>query len=238
MDLGCRACPFGKDGAGPVGGAGPDDLKAVRLLVVSDYPGHYEVQAKHPFASKPAVYRVNAKQKVQLRWMNAGEALRTALRILGLNGYTDCWLTNALKCSPAADSGKVKENELDVCTKLWFYDEVMTLHEVNPQLPIWLAGGQALAGFRRTFKLFQQTSINDLRRQVHWWMGHPVVVTWNPAAYCRSEFREAKSHQHPVEVFPLFSEPLPLSPWEMYLRDIQPLASFLNPAVMETNTNE
>jgi uracil-DNA glycosylase family 4 len=227
FDYGCRACPYGNDKAGPVGGVGPSDLSKVRLLVISDYPGHYEVQEGYPFVPKPPVYQSNRSKKIRMSWANAGAALRYALGQLGLNSYDDCWLTNTLKCSPAADSGKVKETELDTCTRLWLYQEVWQLHLVNPKLPIWLAGSQALAGFRRTFKPFPKGSVNDFRRKVTWWLEHPVVVTWNPSAYCRSEFRATLSHSHPDKVKPVFDQLVPLTPWEVYHRDWALLKQFL-----------
>jgi len=228
FDWQCRRCKFGGDESGAVGGAGPDDLSQVRLLVISDYPGHLELQAGYPFVAQAPVYKADRRRKLRLRWANAGAALRYALGELGLNGYTDCWLTNALKCNPRADTGKVKENELDPCSKAWLHQEVWTLHELHPKLPIWLAGSQALKAFQRTFKWQNKGSINDLRRRVHWWLDHPVVVTWNPAAYCRSEFRQAGCHDNPQQVYPLFSEPLPLSPWEVYQRDWELLRPYLN----------
>jgi len=225
FDRHCRACPYGKENA--VGGAGPDDLTAVRLLVISDYPGHYEVQEGYPFVPKPPVYENDRRRKLRMSWANAGAALRYALGQLGLNGYDDCWLTNVLKCSPAAESGKVRETELDTCTRLWLHQEVWQLHLVNPRLPIWLAGNQALAGFRRAFKPFPKGGVNDFRRRVVYWLEHPVVVTWNPATYCRSEFRTPISHSQPNQVRPVFTDLIPLTPWEVYHRDWELLKPFI-----------
>lgn len=224
FDPACRRCPFGGPGRGPVGGAGPNDLRRVKLLVISDYPGRYEVDEGYPFVVVNDVYRKAKKQP--LRWANAGALLRHGLGRLGLDTYTDCWLTNVLKCR-APDDKKVTETQVKVCAEVWLKQELDAITQACPGVPIWIAGALALRVFCQTTRWPVEPNVNLLRRQVLSWYQHPVVVTWNPAVYARSEFREAKAPHQPHEVYPIFSEPLPLTPLWMFYQDLEPLASLV-----------
>lgn len=223
FDRHCQRCSLYK--ARPVGGAGPNDLSRVRLLVVSDYPGHYEVEAGYPFAVVNDEYRCRARAGT--RWANAGALLRHGLLTLGLNSYTDCWLTNAVKCAPKGE-GKVTLSQTKPCAQYWLKPEVTTVLAVRPDLPIWIAGSLALRVFCQTFDWDVPAKVNELRRRVHFYYQHPVVVTWNPAVYTRSEFREVKSLDQPRDVYPIFRQPLILSPLWMFYQDIAPLKGVLS----------
>lgn len=225
FDRNCKRCSFRGEEHVPVGGAGPDDLSKVKLIVVSDYPGHYEVKQGFPFVPQAPGY--TKKNRGVIRWPNAGASLRHIIYShLGLNSYTDCWLTNVLKCNPAQHSGKVQAVQAKVCLSTWFYGELEALFASTPA-PVWVAGNLAFSCFRYAYKDFwqvQRHSLNDLRGQVVEWRGRPIVFTYNPAAYCRSEFRQAIEHKGKiVEARPLYAGVLPGSPWYFFLEDIKPL---------------
>lgn len=218
-----------------VGGAGPDNLQEVKLIVISDFVGHYENLEQFPMVDI-SKYR-EERRKGLLAKLNAGAILRMALKLMyGLNTYNDCWITNAIKCYP----GKVKPLDMHIkaCAITWLTAEFQTLDETIPEVPILIAGGQALKGLAHVYKRGGQElleyGLQGCRRRRGLKLGdHPVVVTFNPATAARSqpklesEIRRGKGEKIHISrnewLYPL----LPGSPVDKFIRDLHLLADYL-----------
>jgi hypothetical protein len=260
----CELCSLGKGDRISVGGAGPDDLSKVKLIVISDHPGYYELQAGYPlYDSTPDVktrYQIALSKQASNREpkslkevyeaaipgaVNAGGTMRKVLNeVLGLNSYTECWITNVLKCdrkdrTPGAE-------EINTCIDAWLRNELAWLEETQgeeevtptaPHAPILLAGKIAYAGFRlldpEVAKCWPGSLNSARRRRDLRWRGRPVVCTFNPAQVASSVNRIEgavawSETQRPIVTrCKRWAVPIPGSPMDVFCRDIQILKDFL-----------
>lgn len=248
QDYDCAVCALGKnrirhnkehaeeDNFRPqscIGGAGPEDLTEVRLIVISDYPGHYETLHDEPMHDISRDRE--ARKKGLLQSVNAGALLRMTLNLMyGLDTYEDCWITNAIKCNP--NQLKAQENpHLRPCIAQWLNSELLTLSDYVPSAPILVAGKMAFKGVCRLYaaKQLEDIGLNNCRRRTDLKLGeHPLVVTFNPAIAARSmpkietKVSEKKGYTFVNEnewLFPL----LPGSPMDNFIKDLHPLAPYL-----------
>lgn len=233
----CTECELGKNCA--VGGAGPDRLSEIKLIVVSDHPGHYEQECGYPFFDNAEQRRPRYNRKTGQTslegWKNAGALLRDQLgQQFGLDTYRHCWLTNAVKCDPGKN--KIKDKNAKTCALKWFCQEMAILDEAAPEVPILFAGSyayKAIAYIDKELSLKLGTSLRAHRLTNHWrWRAHPLVFTYNPAAVAKSEPRiETEigltlNQTYKVnKVQPL--PPLVGSPQWMFARDLEMLRPFL-----------
>lgn len=204
----CNLCPL-SCGEG-VGGAGPEDLYKVKLIVISDYPGMYEVENGYPFwdnvekRTPSIVGKSKYKGKISLPgYHNAGGYLREILtNKFSIDTYSECWLTNALKC-PKSYKGNDKNITAKIrskCISTYLKDELAILDEYVPNVPILIAGKEALASIRYICKnTYNQLTpgskptLRNLRRvKGKTLFNHPLVFTVNPAQVCDAEYRIEK----------------------------------------------
>lgn len=194
FDSDCRACGLCKGTEGQaVGGAGPDDLSKVRLIVISDHPGYYEVENGYPFYPND---KERANPRGLPKFLSAGAYLRRVLyRNLGIDSWSEAWLTNAVKCNPQnkKDSITIKDSFTKECVRLWLSPELITLHEISPNVPVLVLGRHALNAVKYVDPPLKKTLGNKLKkltREVHTlWESHPLVFSVNPAAAADAEFR-------------------------------------------------
>lgn len=194
----CKLCPLGRRFENlSVAGAGPKDLSKVRLIIISDHPGYYEVNNGYPLYDNEQD-RMPSKAKKGHRknladWRNAGNYLRYMLNSLfNLDTYEDTWSTNACKCD-RRDSSILESTHLKPCVTQWLSQEFNVLDQYVPSVPILIAGRHAyksLSILDKSFKAGAPTSLNDARRRTDlYYNNHPVVVTVNPASICRLVLR-------------------------------------------------
>jgi uracil-DNA glycosylase len=179
---------------GGVGGAGPDDLTEVKLIVISDYPGAYELESSYPFYSndeeiKPKLNRRTGFKSLE-GYRNAGNLIRYYLNTMyGLNTYTDVWFTNAIKCSPGAM--KAQDKHLRVCITSWLKNELAVLSQHIPtSVPILILGNMAFKalGFMKADNI-PKTLQEGRRSTGYTFGGHPLIFSVNPTAVARNEMR-------------------------------------------------
>jgi hypothetical protein len=217
-----------------IAGNGPVDLNNIKLIVVSDYPGMYEVQRGYPmvdkFDFKPDVIR----GKVQPR--NAGGFLRRALELMyGLDSYEDVWITNAVKCNPAS-TALVETKHVRPCVRKWLSNEMGILDKHCPRAPILSLGTQAYRALRYLYKdkaNSLEAGYTASRRKIHWAGDRPIVISFNPAIAARSEPRietvvkETKKGVYISKTDWLYP-PLPNSPVDRFIKDLRCLAEVLD----------
>ena len=218
-----------------VGGAGPEDLTQVKLIVISDFPGTYEARAGHPMVD---IRESRAERKKGLLTpLNAGAQLRMALQLMyGLDTYNDCWVTNALKCNPGARK-PIENKHVKPCVQQWLSAELTILDKYCPAAPILVAGGQA---FKAVLLLYKQEAIelksyglNGCRRRKGLMLGrHPAVFTFNPAGAARSMPKieteiASRNGKLVVKSNEWLYPPLPGSPTDKFIKDLHLLAPYL-----------
>jgi hypothetical protein len=194
FDRTCKSCTLSCSEA--TFGAGPDDLSQVRLIVISDFSGAYEQENNMPFwpndeKRKPKRIKKTGRYSVE-GFRNAGSMLRYTLnRMFGLDTYSDCWMTNVIKCNPK--DTKPTEKHAKICTDKWLKNELAILDRYVPDVPVLIAGGIAFKGLKYAFPELGNAlpkGLSDYRRTNHTRLGeHPLVFTTNPAPVARSEFR-------------------------------------------------
>jgi hypothetical protein len=253
IDAHCTLCPLGKvrnarnaaqaledkpEYSLVVPGAGPDDLSQVRLIVISDFAGHYEASNGQPFFDTHKHMGATYKKGL-VRPYNAGGYLRMMLgRMYGLDTYNDCWLTNALKCDPGKRKPLINVH-VKPCALRWLRLELQHLDEVAPQVPILVAGGTAFESMKLLYKDQAQTldnfKLNGCRRRTDIRLGkHPAVFTLNPARPARcaprleTEVRYSKG-QYVVRKNEWINPELylPGSPGYSFVQDLLILREFL-----------
>lgn len=236
----CTRCSIGEEKENDknslaVGGAGPENLSQVKLIVVSDHPGFYEERYRFPFVDKQEVqifeYESGKRKKEPDNTQNAGYLLRYFLQQkFNLDTYTDCFLTNVIKCDPGKRT--IQDSHLRACSS-WLASEFMTLDEYCPKAPVLVAGTKAARALSYTFKEFKSVNkggINNLRRRSDIKVGNrPTVFTYNPAIIARSNRwietdvdkrskRIKKSRPYPF---------LPGSPFSFFNDDLETLRQYL-----------
>lgn len=218
-----------------VGGAGPEDLSKVRLIVISDLVGHYECLSNEPMHD----IRDDRDERKRglLQALNAGAFMRMSLNLMyKLNTYSDCWITNAIKCNPN-QLKPLENNHMRPCASQWLNKELHILDEYVPEVPILCAGSMAFKALCFIYKNesahLSKIGHNNCRRRKDLKIGsHPLVVTFNPAVAARSmpkietEIKETKSGIHPCRNEWLFPQ-LPGSPVDKFIKDLYPLAQYI-----------
>lgn len=237
----CTNCQIGKvkdnsNKCGAVGGAGPNDLSQVKLILISDHPGFYEERYGYPFVSKQEVqqeeYERGKRKKAPDAIRNAGELIRKMLyEMFGLDTYREVYSTNVLKCDPGPVTPQ--DTHLRSCTS-WLTEEFEVLDRYVPEAPVLIAGTKALRALPYTFRSFRpqaKKGINSCRRRVDLKLNHhPAVFTFNPAAVARSEPRietKAKPKSKLVKESDWLYPPLPGSPTDIMIGDLEFLDHFL-----------
>lgn len=233
----CTACYLGEGFA--VGGAGPDDLTDVKLIVVSDHIGAYERKVDYPFYDNDSdrqPRRQRNRRQTVLGFRNAGSMLRYVLSAqFGLDTYNEVYLTNAIKCEPTKQ--KADEKHAKVCVRTWLLNEFATLDLYAPTAPVLIAGNMAFRGL----KYLQPELANSLGKSLHVCRrtnhhrlnDHPLVFTVNPAVPARAEFRIERqvsvnsANKYQVDSVEVLS-PLPGSPVWAFYQDIELLRPFLS----------
>lgn len=217
-----------------IAGAGPDDLSEVRLVVISDYPGHYEELHGYPQFDITRTRESHKNGLVQAR--NSGAFLRMVLeKMYKLDTYREVWITNAVKCNPGKD--KVLESaHLKPCVARWLTPELDALTRVSPEVPILVAGLQAYRAVKLLYKkeapVLTELGFNGCRRRDDLRLGtHPVVFCPNPARAARSEARietaVASDGEKLSVVGNKFAVPLPGSPVASFAQDLRYLRKFI-----------
>lgn len=219
-----------------VGGAGPLDLTEVKLIVVSDYPGYYESKISSGVPMVDASLEKDERRNGMLNSLNAGAFLRMTLRLMyGLDTYSDCWITNAIKC----DTNQIKPQDIKhvkPCSKKWLSAELHCLDQYVPNVPILAAGFQAFKGVCHIYDApeIKNLGANNCRRRKGLMLGqHPLVVTFNPATAARSMPKViTQTMTKKGRLVPTRNEwlmPFLLgSPGDKFLKDLHLLAEHLN----------
>lgn len=236
FETNCTRCDIGREKGNDkkctaVGGAGPQDLSQVRLIVISDHAGWYEEQEGVPFVHKQEFMKRQGKKNIDpIR--NAGAILRDMLHeIFGLDTYQEVYMTNVLKCNPAKVTPV--DRHYRICSS-WMESEFLVLDEHRPEVPILIAGARATKVLHRTFPDFKEgkNGINYLRRRDDVKIrNHPAIFTFNPAQVARSEPRietVANTKNKRVKDSDWMYPPLPGSPTDIMIRDLEYLASYLS----------
>lgn len=151
----------------PIPGCSPCPMPDVRLVVVSAYPGAEEVRAMQSLSPSP-------------KTVNAGRVLQMYIELqvskaVGFDLYHRTYRTNAMKCPPKGLKGDKLTQPRNVC-RSWLLAE---LEEVPAKVPILLAGSDAVTSVLGL-------PLYESRGRVHYYGGHPVVVTVNPIEVERS----------------------------------------------------
>lgn len=238
FDKNCTACNLCKGTEGrAVGGAGPDNLENVKLIVFSDHPGHYEVEHGYPFYDNDTE-RANAKRLP--KFYSAGAYIRKVLyRNLGIDSWSEVWSTNVTKCNNqnGKDTVTIKDSYIKECVRKWLNNEIATLHEYNTQTPILALGRHTLTAVKYLDSSLGKELGNSLKkqtRQVYYlWGSHPLVFSVNPAAVADAEFRQETERGYymkndikkinSIQKFP----PLFGSPQWIFDRDIETIKPFI-----------
>lgn len=218
-----------------VGGAGPDDLSKIKLIVISDLVGHYECMSNEPMHD--ISQDREERKRGLLQPLNAGAFMRMSLSLMyGLDTYNDCYITNAIKCNP--NQLKPLENtHMRPCASAWLNSELHILDKYAPEVPILCAGSMAFKAlcfiYKDEAKRIGAIKHNNCRRRKDLKLGgHPLVVTFNPAVAARSmpkietTVKETKSGITPTRNEWLFPQ-LPGSPVDRFIKDLYPLAQYL-----------
>lgn len=221
-----------------VGGAGPDDLRDVKLIVISDYPGPYELEHNFPMYDKTSDSNFKEYKRGILQSINAGSLLRSTIsQLLNLDTYTDTYITNAVKCYPAKTT-VIENAHVRPCAVSWLSYELNKLDIYCPEAPILVCGTNAFRGLKASYAAYRSVfeevkSLNDLRRNVIKLDKHICTGTFNPAIIARSIptiAEETKVYKGTLRISknkPL-SPPIPLSPMHKFVGDLLILKEYIN----------
>lgn len=241
---GCENCELSCGRAVP--GAGPKSLTKIKLILISDYPGHYEKTYGFPQVPRPYAYAKedevaksqgkSKRRRSPFPVANSGEYIRWQLKeLFDLNPFEEVYYTNAIKC-PTEVGAKllnVGSKHLKACLP-WLQQELDVL---NNDLPILLAGSKALAMFGHITALKRNGSVMDYYNQVPFmYKDHPVVVTHNPAIVARNRLRLLSNCTVQLKGGGPFINPTSVRPWDsvpspqyFYSRTLWWLAPYLYP---------
>lgn len=223
-----------------VGGAGPQfsDFSSIRLLVLSDFPGAYESDSNHLYPMYDSLKDQEPRRNGLLKRPNAGSFLRMALNLMyGLDTYNDCWITNALKCSPL-DATPLESKHLKPCVSKWLSNDFYFFDTYLSSIPLLVCGNLAFSSLKLIYKSdshwLSKLSFKDSRRRSDLFLGphkRPLVVTFNPAPIARSipsittSFKSSRNLSLPSHNEWLYP-PLPGSPVDLFIKDLHCLSSF------------
>lgn len=188
FDRTCDKCPASCGAAVP--SAGPDNLAQVKLIVMSDYPGHYEVELGWPQVPNSVAQAGKKASKLE-KPPNSGQLIRDLLQeLFSLDSYNDVWFTNAIKCDPnhGKDSIVVSDRVIKSCNKAWTSNELELLDKFVPTVPILAAGAKALKCLQFLYGTgCASGTISSNLRHTGLVVGtHPLVCCHNPATYAKS----------------------------------------------------
>jgi hypothetical protein len=205
----------------------------VRLILISDYPGHYESEDNIPFVSNDVKRQPQVSRgKVSLLgFRNAGSAIRYYLEELRLDTFTEVWMTNAVRCDPEGKS--IPDKHLKACVSSWLSNDLRVLDQYVPDVPILIAGSVAFRALQLLDARFKKLKLRNCRRTNNYRLGlHPLVFTYNPVAVGRSEMRVESDieldayNQYKVREVRTLPE-LPGSPVWQFRRDLGYLKDLL-----------
>lgn len=201
------------------------DLTQLKLIVISDHPGYYEVKNKYCMYDN-----AKERQKNPLARMNAGAYLRQIIESWNINSHTEVYYTNAVKCEPGNKT--VLDAHINLCRRKWLLPELIKLDSLCPTAPILICGTNAFNSMRSLMKetmIDDKASLNKYRRQILHYNQHPVVATFNPSSVAgsipRIETQDITKLNTIDSVIDL--PPLPVSPTTIYLADLQILKDLL-----------
>lgn len=226
FDSKCTDCALSNECALPGSISNLDNLK---LIVISDYPGHYETKHQYLMWDNELVRGKSYKGNKRIpSWPNAGNYMRRTLTQLGLDTYNEVYFTNAIKCNP--EQNKPKDLHIKSCAK-WLNIE-LSLIEAKGYIntPILVAGTTAFKSLKYLGeKSLESLSFKDCRRRVIYVKSHPTVVIANPAAVCSSTFRiENRIVYEPRQLTSVRElPPIPGSPIWNYHKDLEPIKCYL-----------
>lgn len=185
FDRSCKDCTLNNLHHNPpqlaVSSTAPDDLSNVKLIVVSDYPGAYEIEMGFMMVDNNCIDR-NTQPP------NAGASIRWLLRdMFGLDTYHDVFWSNAVHC--ARGEGEVHDSQVSVCAKRWLRPEFEKLGFYAPDAPVLIAGSKAYKACKAVDPATWakcKGDVHSYRRQVNYLLGRPAIFTINPAPLGRS----------------------------------------------------
>jgi len=196
FDKNCMQCSRG-EGNAICGCIQNGDLTNLKLVVISDYPGHYEDSVGYTFYDNEPdrIAKRKKGKKLLVGWPNAGNYIRRKLEALGLDTYKEVYFTNVIKCKQnSSKTNPDEKKELGRCVRKWLVPELEIIHKHNPHVPILLAGKYAYTAFRSDKKMIpynppfnEDKPLRYCRKKMFMYRDtHPVFVTVNPAAAANS----------------------------------------------------
>lgn len=188
----CKHCVRGEGKAIP-GCIQNGNLSKLKLVVISDYPSYYEELNDHNFYDNEGDRAEKRKtgKRLHVGWPNAGNYIRRKLESFDLDTYQEVYFTNAIKCKNNSDKTIVpnQTKEVKKCAQLWLIPELNIIEQINPTVPILLAGKYAFTAFREYIPgspFHKKLKLKEARRKEFKYKYHPVFVTVNPAAAATS----------------------------------------------------
>lgn len=168
----------------------------VLLVIVSAYPGYYEVIKNESLAGVPPEEK-NHRDIFKARY-NAGTYLRLVLHSIidrdpdwpsQLKPFEQfVFFTNALKCPTSVNKESIpfKNSDIFTCSQNWLIPE---LESVPEEVPILVAASQALTALLPNI----EGGIYANRCRELYWRRHPLRVTFNPIEAERNHLRYPSS---------------------------------------------
>jgi hypothetical protein len=237
FDKGCAECKAHCQDVEGVPSAGPDDLTNIKLIVISDYPGKYEVEFGWPQVPNSLALAQQKSKKKLPPIPNSGQLIRDLIeQMFGLCSYSEVWFTNAIRCDPnhGQDSVVVSDRIIKTCNKAWGLSEFYLLDKYVPKVPILAAGTKALRCLQLIYgEECPQGSINSyLRRTDLIVKEHPLVCCNNPAVYARSVGRIESSinlsRRGDIDITAVTNlSNYMLTPLEHFKQDIKVLSTYI-----------
>lgn len=228
----CNACGLAT-GKAVCSSIGNQDLTKMKLVVVSDYPGHYEETFSYCMYSNED--RRKGKRGSNKGWPNAGNYIRDYItREFGLDTYEEVYFTNAVKCNPRKDKPDISRH-IKKCYSLWLSNEFILIDRVNPTVPVLVLGDTAFKCFGKVIKngpftsLGKSPKMKDARRKIFYYNSHPLAVTVNPAAVASSSYRLERSEVSSTTSMVYYWELPPLvgSPQWHYNKDLEVIKPYV-----------
>lgn len=221
----CALCNLSRGEA--VFGAGPEDLGRIKLIIISDNPGPYEVEKGYPLVYRESQRKPNVIQK----WNTAGTYMRNILHSMGLDSYKDCWITNAIKCEKREKT--VEQKHINTCAISWLKKELDILDCHVPTVPILILGKLAF----KAIKVLEPQSfpkdtveLKDYRKKKGvFYRLHPLVFTVNPAAVsnCIPRIETHEIDDNYVRNVREIQYPIGSPPW-FFMKDLELLKEYLD----------
>lgn len=189
FDRTCTGCAAQCGKAVPA--AGPDDFTKIKLIVMTDYPGKFDLEQGWPQVPNSLVLTKKDRAKKIPPGPNSGQFIRDLLtEMFGLCTFSEVWFTNAIKCDPNFENRHlvVTDRIIRSCNKQWGFTEFALLDRFVPNVPILVAGSKALKALQLMYGAeCPSGSLNSyLRRTDLKIANHPMICCYPPAAYAKS----------------------------------------------------